>query len=116
MAAAYTGYSFEVISHGIRPPVRVRKSVTMGVVAGGADVAGDGVAVDAEQASGLAGAHPLGGVGQNVGDDLGRQVSAIQGRAGTFGEAVPAGGAAEHAGAAGPYRAVTVRLPCPRRP
>ena len=71
------------------------------MVAGRADVPGDGVPVDAEQAGGLAGAHPLGGVGQDVGDGGGRQSGAEQGRAGALGEAGGAGAAAEHAGAAG---------------
>ena len=71
------------------------------MIAGGADVSGDGVAVHAEQAGRLAGAHSLGGVGEDGGDGVGRQPGAERGRAGAFGEAVLAGATAEHAGVAG---------------
>ena len=77
-----------------------------GVIAGGADVAGDGVPVDADRPGGLAGADAPGHVFEPGGG--GCESGVEQGRALAFGGAGVAGATAEQAGAAG---AVPVRLP-----
>lgn len=89
----------------------------LGVVAGQPGVAGDGVAVDADQPGRLAGAGPPGDVFEDGGDGVGRQAGVEQRGGLPLGEASMAGGAAGQAGAKwGPYRMGTVRLPCPRLP
>jgi hypothetical protein len=69
----------------------------LGVVAGQGAEAGDGVAVDADQPAGLADADALGDVGQDGDGGGGGEAGVEQRGAFAFGEAVPAGAAAEHA-------------------
>ena len=66
-----------------------------GVVAGEADVAGDGVAVDTGQAGGLAGADALGHMSEDGGSVGGREAGVEQGRALAFGETGLADGATQ---------------------
>jgi hypothetical protein len=69
----------------------------LGVVAGAGAEAGDGVAVDADEAAGLADADALGDVGQDRGRGVGGEAGVEQGGAFAFGEAGPAGATAKQA-------------------
>ncbi len=68
----------------------------LGVAAGSGAEAGDGVAVDADQAAGLADADAFGDVGQDGDGGVGGEAGVKQGGAFALGETSPAGAAAEH--------------------
>jgi len=89
----------------------------VGVIAGGAKVPGDDVAVDADEEGRPAGADALGHVVEDGRDRVGRQPGVEQGRALALGEAGVAGVRQRSIRVwLGPHRAVTVRFPWPRFP
>jgi hypothetical protein len=69
----------------------------LGVVASPGAEAGDGVAMDADQAAGLADADAFGDVGQDRDGGVGREAGIEERGAFAFGEARPTGAAAQHA-------------------